>query len=129
MDSVNTPVGMGVSDRDEYATVGFGRGRLFEDEVQLPDVGGLRTPRACSSRVQFSPSLSPSEQRTQSASSDDVRALITELASQIGQSIADQLQRNKDVTAHDTSVKKGGSQPEQQPTEFNLSGVRLVMHI
>lgn len=127
MDSVNTPVGTGVFDRDMYATAGFGRGRLFRDEVQSPDVGGLGTPRACSSRVQFPPSLSPSEQRTTSASSDDVRALITELASQIGQSIADQLQRNSDVTAHDTSVKKGGSQPEQQPTEFNLSVVRLVM--
>lgn len=107
MDSVNTPVGMGVSDRDVYATVGFGRGRLFKDEVQSPDVGGLRTPRACSSCVQFSPSLSPSERRTQSASSDDVRALITELASQIGQSIADQLQRNRDVQ-HTTPLKKRG---------------------
>lgn len=127
MDSVNTPVGTGVYDRDMYDTVGFGRGMLFKDKVQTPDVGGLRTPRACSSRVQIPRSLSPSEQHTTSASSDDVRALITELASQIGQSIADQLQRKSDVTAHDTSVKKGVSQPEQQPTEFNLSGVKLVM--
>lgn len=111
--------GTEVPEGEVYSNVGFGREWFFKDEFQTPKVGGLRTPRFCSTRVP-SCELQPS----QTASNVELSTLISELANQIGQSIAAQVQGDKrDSESVSTEVHKS----EQRPSELNLSGVKLVM--
>ncbi|KAK0154900.1 hypothetical protein N1851_002792 [Merluccius polli] len=121
MDSVTSPEGTGVSEGEVSSNVGFGRGWFLKDEAQTPKVGGLRTPRFCSTRIQVPPC---ELQSPQTASHVELSILISELASQIGQSIAAQLQGDKRDSGF---MSPGVYKPEQTPTELNLSGVKLVM--
>lgn len=121
MDSVTRPERGEMSEGEVNSTVGLGRGWFFKDEFQTPKVGGLRSPRFCSTRSQIPPC---DLQSPQTASNVELSTLISELASQIGQSIAAQLQGDK---RESESVSPGISKSEQRPTELNLSGVKLVM--
>lgn len=121
MDPAASFEGAGVHEGEVSSNVGFGRGWFLRDEVQTPRVGGLRTPRFCSTRVKAPPCELPTPQ---TASSVELSTLISELANQIGQSIATQLRGDSNVGG---SMSAEGPRPEQRPTELNLSGMKLVM--
>lgn len=121
MDPAASSEGAGVSEGEVFSDVGFGRGWFLRDEVRTPRVGGLRTPRFCSTRVQVPRCELPTPQ---TASHVELSALISELANQIGQSIANQLQSDRGVTG---SMSTESPKLEQRASELNLSGVKLIM--
>ena len=103
------------------STTSFGRGWFLNEGVQTPRVGRLGTPRFSSTRVQVPPCGLQPQQTTPHT---DLSSLISELADQIGQSIAAQLRSDKSTTE---PVLTENSRPEQSHSGLNLSGVRLVM--
>lgn len=111
----------GVSVGEISSTMSFGRGWFLNEGVQAPRVGGLGTPRISSTRIQVPPYELQSPQTTPRA---DLSTLISELADQIGQSIAAQLRSDKNTSE---PMLTESPRPEQGHSGLNLSGVRLVM--
>lgn len=99
--------------------VGFGRG-WFRHVTQTPQVGMMRTPRFSSTRMQ----PSSVDSNPQVTGNIEFSTLISDLANQIGQSIAAQLQSN--VSTHSQSSDTFQT-ATNTPSELNLSGVKLVM--
>lgn len=122
----------GVSEGKIYSSIGFGRGWFLKDDVQTPKGCRLGTPRFSSTRVQAPPppcGLQTPETESnvgtpQAGPQVDLSTLISELANQIGQSIADKLKDDKNVSE---SVLTGPCHSEQKPSELNLSGVKFIM--
>lgn len=117
--TANSDVDGCVSEGAVSSNVGFGRG-WFKDDAQSPQVGILRTPRLSSTR------LSPPSRAANSGHTDNVElsTLISDLANQIGQSIAAQIQNS---VGNANSQSNSSFQTAQSPPELNLSGVKLVM--
>lgn len=87
MNSVTELDDLGPSESKTYTVAGFGRGWFLNEGGQTPRAGGLGTPRI-STRI-------PAPQAPQATPNADLSTLISELADQIGQSIAAQLRRDK----------------------------------
>lgn len=107
----------GTSEGKTYTVAGFGRGWFLNEGGQTPRAGGLGTPRISSTRIQ-------EPQTPQATPNADLSTLISELADQIGQSIAAQLRRDKGTNE---SVLTDSARVEQAHSMLNLSGVKLVM--
>lgn len=111
----------GVPVGETFSTTSFGRGWFLNEGVQTPRVDRLGTPRISSTQIQVPPCELQSPQTTPHA---DLSTLISELADQIGQSIAAQLRGDKNTTE---PVLTESPRSEQGHSGLNLSGVRLVM--
>lgn len=112
-----------VEDGQDEIYIGGGRGQFFRDLAHTPGATGIAdSPVFCSTRIKTDNQVHRSD-----TTSSDLSNLITLLAHEIGQSIAEQLKKGNENERMTNSQNLGLEPHPADSHSLTMTGVKLVM--